>query len=122
MKNLYIYSIVLDLEGKNKITKEVWEDVCKTRDGEIVKKRDKEYNLSRGNYKDAKQLNQYIVRPKLGGGFSEIITYFSFEDDVDKSEFLKIFIEERKKEIERLAEEILDISMMELEVRPLHFN
>lgn len=71
-----------------------------------MKKRDKKYNLDHGHYKEVNELNQYIERKVYADKFVQDVTYFSFEDDVDKSLLVKPFIEDREREIELLNEEI----------------
>ena len=55
MKNLYIHT----LNNSGNIHTKVWEDVKITRDkGLIVTKRDSNYNISHGNYKQEENLNK----------------------------------------------------------------
>ena len=101
MKSLYIYT--MDRDGK--LNREVWEDVKITRDkGFIVTKRDSEYRLSHGSYKDKDFLN--IVRQ-----YSSCSTeYISFEvseiTQEIKEQMIEPFIDEYEEEVKVYQDKI----------------
>lgn len=102
MKNLYIYT--LDCECN--IKKEIREDVCVTKKGEIVPNRHKQYCLDHGKYEFQKHLNKYIVRFSCYSKKIDSVKYMSLQDDCDIAELKKPFIEQIEKEIECLQSKL----------------
>jgi hypothetical protein len=105
MKNLYIY--ILDCKGK--IKKEIWQDVCVTKKGEIVTYKNKHYRLDHGKYELKKDLCAYIKC--LGISIStcptiQEVKYISLQDDCDIEQLKKPFIDEIEKEIECLQSKL----------------
>lgn len=99
----------MDANNEMSLKREVWTDVCNTRDGKIVEKRSKQYNLDHGHYKEVSDLNKYIPRISYFHNILQEVSYFSFEDYVDKALLAQPFIESREKQIEKLNEEIRKI-------------
>ena len=102
MKNLYIYT----LNHESKIKKEIWEDVCVTKKGEIVKNDRKQYNLRFGKYELKKDLCAYINRRDYNRQTIQEVKYISLKDDCDIEQLKKPFIEEIEKEIECLKSKL----------------
>jgi ABC-type methionine transport system ATPase subunit len=102
MKNLYIYT----LNHEAAIKKEIWEDVCVTKKGEIVKNEGKRHNLNYGKYELKKDLNKYIARFVYYSKKIDSVKYISLQDDCDIAKLKEPFIEEFEKEIEWLKSKL----------------
>ena len=102
MKNLYIYT----LNHEAAIKKEIWEDVCVTRKGEIVTYRNKHYRIDHGQYELKKDLNKYITRFVYYSKKIDSVKYISLQDDCDIAKLKEPFIEEFEKEIEWLKSKL----------------
>ena len=110
MKNLYIYT----MNNNGELSKEVWEDIKITRDkGLIVAKKDAEYRLSHGSYKDKCNLDKVI---RYSAYNTQYISLNVSEITKEiKQQLIKPFIDEYIRDIQKWKQRVGELEKLILE-------